>query len=98
TPGWIAPALGAAARKGVLIKGGAHLERMAAIRCIAFDKTGTLTHGRLQVVGIVPIGAVEPMEGRRVAAPLEMRSEHPIGRAIVAHAAASGVQALAVEA
>jgi Cd2+/Zn2+-exporting ATPase len=98
TPVSIVSALAAAARKGVLIKGGAHLERMAAIRCIAFDKTGTLTHGRLKVVGIAPIGAVEPIEVLRVAASLEMRSEHPIGRAIVAHAAASGVQALAVEA
>ena len=98
TPVSIVSALAAAARKGVLIKGGAHLERMAAIRCIAFDKTGTLTYGRLQVVGIVPIGAVEAIEVLRIAASLEVRSEHPIGRAIVAHAAASGLQPLAVEA
>jgi Cd2+/Zn2+-exporting ATPase len=98
TPVSIVSALAAAARKGVLIKGGAHLERMAAIRCVAFDKTGTLTHGRLKVVGVVPIHAVDAAEVMRVAASLEMRSEHPIGRAIVAHAADLGVQPLVVEA
>ncbi len=98
TPVSIVSALAAAARKGVLIKGGAHLERMAAIRCVAFDKTGTLTHGRLTVVGVVPVHGVEAAEVLRVAASLEMRSEHPIGHAIVAHASALRIQPLLVEA
>jgi Cd2+/Zn2+-exporting ATPase len=97
TPVSIVSALAAAARKGVLIKGGAHLERMAAIRCVAFDKTGTLTHGRLSVVGVVPVQGVAADEVLRVAASLEMRSEHPIGRAIVAHSAERGIQPLLVE-
>jgi Cd2+/Zn2+-exporting ATPase len=98
TPVSIVSALAAAARKGVLIKGGAHLERMAGIRCVAFDKTGTLTHGRLNVVGVVPLNGSGPAEVVRVAASLELRSEHPIGRAIVARAAELGIQPLLVEA
>jgi Cd2+/Zn2+-exporting ATPase len=97
TPVSIVSALAAAARKGVLIKGGAHLERMASIRCIAFDKTGTLTHGRLRVVDVVPMDGVVPSEVLRLAASLEMRSEHPIGRAIVAYAANEGITPVSVD-
>ena len=86
TPVSIVSALAAAARKGVLIKGGARLEQLAAVRCIAFDKTGTLTHGRLRVVDIASTNGVPPPEVLRVAASLESRSEHPVGRAIVGHA------------
>ncbi len=97
TPVSIVSALAAAARKGVLIKGGAHLERMASIRCVAFDKTGTLTHGRLHVVDVLPVKGVDASDVLRFAASLELRSEHPIGRAIVAHAVSAGVRPLAVE-
>ena len=86
TPVSIVSALAAAARKGVLIKGGARLEHLAAVRCIAFDKTGTLTHGRLQVVDVASTNGLPPPEVLRLAASLESRSEHPIGRAIVGHA------------
>ncbi len=98
TPVSIVSALAAAARKGVLIKGGAHLERMASIRCIAFDKTGTLTHGRLQVVDVLPVDGVAPSEVLRLAASLEMRSEHPIGKAIVSYAASEGITPVSVDA
>ncbi len=98
TPVSIVSALAAAARKGVLIKGGAHLEKMASIRCIAFDKTGTLTHGRLRVVGVQPMVGVDPLEVVRLAASLETRSEHPIGRAIVEYATDSGIRPVAVDA
>jgi Zn2+/Cd2+-exporting ATPase len=98
TPVSIVSALAAAARKGVLIKGGAHLEKMASIRCIAFDKTGTLTHGRLHVIGVLPMTGVESAEVVRLAASLEARSEHPIGRAIVDYASQTGVRPVAVEA
>jgi Zn2+/Cd2+-exporting ATPase len=98
TPVSIVSALAAAARKGVLIKGGAHLEKMASIRCIAFDKTGTLTHGRLRVVGVQPMVGVDPLEVVRLAASLETRSEHPIGRAIVEYAGDSGIRPVPVDA
>jgi len=86
TPVSVVSALAAAARKGVLIKGGARLERLAAVRCVAFDKTGTLTKGELRVVDIAPLNGVHPDRILRLAASLEQRSEHPIGAAIVAHA------------
>jgi Cd2+/Zn2+-exporting ATPase len=102
TPVSIVSALAAAARKGVLIKGGARLERLAAVRCVAFDKTGTLTRGRLRVTDVASTNGVASQEVLRLAAALESRSEHPIGRAIVeraqleqlAFAGADGFQAL----
>ena len=97
TPVSIVSALAAAARKGVLIKGGVHLEKMATIRCVAFDKTGTLTYGRLHVVDVLPVAGVEASEVLRFAASLETRSEHPIGHAIVAHASSLGIRPVAVE-
>ena len=98
TPVSIVSALAAGARKGVLIKGGVHLEKMAAIRCVAFDKTGTLTRGQLTVVDVRPVAGAQAAEVLQLAASLEMRSEHPIGEAIVAYAVSSGVRPIAVDA
>jgi len=86
TPVSIVSALAAAARKGVLIKGGARLEQLAAVRCIAFDKTGTLTYGELRVMDVASTNGLGAPEVLRLAASLETRSEHPIGRAIVERA------------
>jgi Zn2+/Cd2+-exporting ATPase len=86
TPVSIVSALAAAARKGVLIKGGARLERLADVRCVAFDKTGTLTRGDLRVVDVTPLDGVPADRILQLAASVETLSEHPIGAAIVAHA------------
>jgi Cd2+/Zn2+-exporting ATPase len=91
TPVSIVSALAAAARKGVLIKGGARLERLAAVRCVAFDKTGTVTRGHLHVTGVVPLNGAGDREILALAASLETRSEHPIGQAIVKRAMADGI-------
>jgi Cd2+/Zn2+-exporting ATPase len=88
TPVSIVAALSTAARHGVLIKGGAHLERLAAIRVIAFDKTGTLTKGRLDVTDVAVIGKAVPLDVIRLAAAVEARSAHPMAAAITRHAQA----------
>jgi Cd2+/Zn2+-exporting ATPase len=91
TPVSIVSALAAAARKGVLIKGGARLEQLAKVRCVAFDKTGTLTRGQLHVVDVLPLNGFTVADVLRAAASLEVRSEHPIGQAIVRRATAESI-------
>ncbi len=87
TPVSIVSALASAARKGVLIKGGRHLERLGTIRCIAFDKTGTLTHGAPEVVDVLTANGASRQYVLQIAAALEARSDHPVGRAILRRAA-----------
>jgi len=91
TPVSVVSALAAAAREGVLIKGGVHLERTGAVRCVAFDKTGTLTRGAPRVVDVIPLQDTRSDEILRIAAAVEARSEHPIAHAIVKHAVGAGV-------
>jgi Cd2+/Zn2+-exporting ATPase len=91
TPVSIVAALTAAARAGVLVKGGVFIELPARLRAIAFDKTGTLTEGRPRVVEIVPLAEHDERELLERAAALEVRSEHPLGTAIVAHASERGI-------
>jgi Cd2+/Zn2+-exporting ATPase len=93
TPVSIVAALSGAARKGVLIKGGAYLERAGSIRCVAFDKTGTLTRGMPEVVDVIPLNGFQPATIIALAASIEQRSDHPIARAIVAYAEGAGVRA-----
>ena len=75
--------LGGAARRGILIKGGVHLEQARRIRTIALDKTGTLTHGKPALTDLSATGALDLDTVLRIAASLESRSEHPVAHAIV---------------
>ncbi len=91
TPVSVVSGITSAARNGVLIKGGDHLEAMGAVDAVAIDKTGTLTKGELVVTDVVPFDDREPSAVLRPAAALERRSEHPIGDAVLARAVSDGV-------
>jgi len=91
TPASILSAIGAAARAGVLLKGGAYLDKTAAIEAIAFDKTGTLTVGKPQVVDVRPLQKYSEANVLQIAASAERKSEHPIGQAIVRRAQSLGL-------
>jgi Cd2+/Zn2+-exporting ATPase len=86
TPVSLVAAISAAARSGVLIKGGVSLERLAGVRVVAFDKTGTLTSGELRVTDIVATGSLCASDLLALAAGAESRSGHPVARAITLHA------------
>ncbi len=88
TPASVLSAIGAAARGGVLLKGGAYLDKTAEIDAVAFDKTGTLTHGKPEVTDIRPLQQYDERDVLRIAASAESLSEHPIGKAVVARAKA----------
>lgn len=98
TPVTIVAALAGAAKQGVLVKGGTHLETPAHLKAIAMDKTGTLTEGRPQVVEIVPFGGRSEVDLLGLAAALEARSAHPIAHAILAKAAELKITAEPAEA
>ena len=83
TPSTILSGIAQAARKGVLIKGGIHLENLGHLDAIAFDKTGTITLGKPQVTDIVPFNNTDETELIRIAASMESLSGHPIAKAVV---------------
>ena len=97
TPVTIVAALAAAARHGVLIKGGLFVEAPARLRAIAMDKTGTLTIGSPIVTNVIAHNDHSPQDVLQLAVSMEAHSDHPIARAIVAHGAAEGVQAKPVQ-
>lgn len=96
TPVAIVAAIGNAAKNGILIKGGAHLEEMGAISVFAFDKTGTLTVGRPIVTDVVAFDDAGRHDVLRIAASIEARSEHPLADAIIKKAADEGIKLLDV--
>jgi len=83
TPVSVVSGITSAAKNGVLIKGGNHLEAMGEVDAVALDKTGTLTRGELAVTDIVPLNDTDRQSLLRLAAGLEQRSEHPIGDAVI---------------
>jgi Cu+-exporting ATPase len=89
TPLAILGAIGRAARLGAIIKGGLFLETLGRVDTIVLDKTGTLTFGRAEVQSVLPVAGVSEREVLENAAAAEFRSEHPLGKAIVARASAS---------
>lgn len=91
TPVSLVASLTAAARKGVLIKGGVYLEIPASLRAVALDKTGTLTNGHPEVQAIIPLDNHTPVQLLATAAGLESQSDHPLARAVLRRAAAGGV-------
>ncbi len=97
TPVSIVSGLAAAARHGVLIKGGAYLEAPAHLSAIAFDKTGTLTEGKPEVTQVVALDGYSEREVLQFAGALESQSDHPLAVAISSHTFKGGARALRVE-
>lgn len=91
TPVSIVASLAAAARNGVLVKGGVYIEAPSRLQAVALDKTGTLTEGKPKVVDLVPLDDHSESELLERAAALEARSNHPLAKAIVAFAEERGV-------
>lgn len=90
TPVSVVAGIGRAARAGILIKGGQHLEKAGRITAIAFDKTGTLTEGAPRLSAVIPLGGMKPEEVIRWAAIAEQGSRHPLARPIVDEALLKG--------
>ena len=91
TPVAIASAIGGASRHGILIKGGAYLEKLASVRAIAFDKTRTLTYGRHSVTEVFAFGSHSKEEVVADAAGIELFSSHPLAEAVLDYAKAQNI-------
>jgi Zn2+/Cd2+-exporting ATPase len=91
TPVTIVSGLAAAARQGILIKGGVYLEDGRKLKWLALDKTGTITHGKPAQTDFVTLSAMNEAELRSLAASLAGRSDHPVSKAITEAAKRDGV-------
>lgn len=92
TPVTVVSGLSAAARRGILIKGGTYLEEARLLRAIALDKTGTITEGRPKLVDWRVWGQADEASSRRAAASLAARSDHPVSKAIAASLEQKGAE------
>ncbi|HJU19206.1 MAG TPA: cation-translocating P-type ATPase [Stellaceae bacterium] len=90
TPLAILGGIGRAARLGAIVKGGLYLETLGRVDTVVLDKTGTLTFGRPEVQKVRPMAGASESEVVLAAAAAEMRSEHPLGKAIVSYARSIG--------
>ncbi|MFA6960644.1 MAG: heavy metal translocating P-type ATPase [Opitutaceae bacterium] len=86
TPVSIVAGLTALARRGVLVKGGAHLETVGRLKALAVDKTGTITEGKPKVQGVELVNAQSETDVLRIAAAIDDHSAHPLAKAVVAYA------------
>lgn len=91
TPATVLAGVARAARRGVLVKGGVHLENFGTIRALALDKTGTLTVGQPEVTDVVPAGGATSSELLQISAAVERQSQHPLALAVVRKADADRV-------
>jgi Cd2+/Zn2+-exporting ATPase len=92
TPAAVLTGIAQAARNGVLIKGGAHLENLGLVKVMAFDKTGTLTDGRFEVTDILAMNGAGPDELLRIAGAVEQGSNHPLALGVVKAAQKRGLE------
>ena len=90
TPLAILGAIGRAARLGAIVKGGVHMEMLTRVNTVVLDKTGTLTFGKPRVKSVVAAKGFREDQVLSAAASAELRSEHPLGKAIVEHARGAG--------
>jgi heavy metal translocating P-type ATPase len=97
TPLAILGGIGRCARLGAIIKGGLYLETLGRVDTVVLDKTGTLTYGRPEVTSVIPADGASVTDVIDAAASAEVRSEHPLGKAIVARALADGRKILEPE-
>ncbi|MFL0584972.1 heavy metal translocating P-type ATPase, partial [Solibacillus silvestris] len=97
TPVAIVTAIGNAARNGVLIKGGIHLEETGRLKVVAFDKTGTLTKGTPEVTSVVSLSEMNNLEILQVSASIEKFSQHPLASAILKEAKKEKIELLPVD-
>ena len=91
TPAAVLAGIAQAARNGILIKGGSHLENLGQIKAIAFDKTGTVTHGKPKVTDVIGF-KIDVQELIAIAAGAESRSGHPLARAVFIKAQMEGIE------